>query len=276
MASIMWSLHLWARIRIALASRKGSWRIVGSVIALSMRTCQNEIYHEKLRLHASTYLDHPVSDYMDGLTEQGICQTYSWTCCLVVNLHDYPKLRLLPDILDTNQTWAGASGDSQWRVQRRRTLGLIRERRFEEALKLLEQPMAEDSHNFDTQEPLARVYLMDERYGQEAVDLYEHKSNFLNDSEAPKNTDYLRLQNLVGTAYMKNEQYEKAITALKWAVEIHKEALDPVHPGRLASEHNLGRAYIKTNRFEEAASILEVLEIRRTILDVESPELLSA
>ena len=83
--------------------------------------------------------------------------------------------------------------------------------RLEEALKLLELRMTEDPHNLDAQEQLARAYLESEKNAQKAVDLLEHRVKILSDAEAPENTEYLRLQNLLGSVYVQKRQYEKAI-----------------------------------------------------------------
>lgn len=87
--------------------------------------------------------------------------------------------------------------------------------------------------------------------------------------------DVKRLNELAGV-FLEKGQVEKAIHLLEKCVSIHQQ-LPPQDESRLASKHELGRAYSKSGRFLEAIKVLEdVAKIRGEVLDQNHPDRLAS
>ena len=267
--------HTWTRIRQRLASQKEGWRAAGSVIALSMQANGYDMFWEKLRSHVGAYLDHPVSEYMAGMTELEICQTHYKICNLVRTFRDFSKLRILLQILETFKSWTGASGKSSLLVQTLTAQSLMENGQPKAAVELLERVVGTGrSHNLNTQVMLAKAYMAGKQH-QKAVNLLEYIVQIEERNEAPKIEFLLWSQHELGRAYIENKQFEKAVTLLEQVVETGKNSLVPTHRDLLAYQLNLGKAYIGNEQFEAAAEILsQVFEVERTILDAKDPDLL--
>ena len=267
--------HTWTRIRQGLPSHKESWRIAGSIIALSMRGTRYDMFHEKLRSHVTAYLGYLNSEFLANTPELEICQTHYNICWLFSYLRDFPKLRYLLGRLEKFKAWAGAGGIHGLKVQHLAAHSLIKEGQPLEAVKILER-------YFDTervQSPrallvLAEAYRESKQY-QKAISLLEHVLRMEEISKQTNNDLVLSTKNGLGLAYLDNGQCEKAVTLLEQVLEIQEKTLAAAHHDRLASEHNLGLAYLNTHQYEKAVKILEqVLDIRRTVSDVTDPEML--
>ena len=267
--------HTWTRIRHGLEARKEGWRGAGSVIALSMRGLDYDVFHEKLRSHVGTYLDHLVTEYVADMTELEICQTYSRICFLLLNSDNILKLRFLLQMLETFKLWTAPSEDSIQIITLLTAQCYIREGQYKRAIEQLERLVETDpSHDLYWQSLLADAYIASKKH-QKAIILLEHIIEVREKTEAPERSSLLWSQLELGYAYYGNEEYERAATVLKKVVEIRKRTLMPTHWSRLASECQLGRAYIGTKQYEKAAELLEqVFEIRRTTLNAKHPFLL--
>jgi len=69
----------------------------------------------------------------------------------------------------------------------------------------------------------------------------------------------------------------QAAELLEGVVEIRKTTLDPEHLDRLASQHEVARAYMGNGQHRRAAELLEeVVEIQKTTLDPEHPSRLAS
>ena len=268
-------VHTWTRIRQRLASRKEGWRAAGSVIALSMHRTGYDMFHEKLRLHVGAYLDHPVPEYMAGMTELEICQTHYKICILVYQWRDISKLRILLQKLETFKSWTGASVKSRPLVQILTAQYLMQDGQPKEAVEMLERLVETDRSNyFNAQAILASAYIVSKQH-QKAINLLEHIVQIRERNEAPENENLLLSQHELGRAYIKNNQFEKAATLLEPVVEKKKNRMMSTHRSLLSSQLILGIAYLGNEQFETAAEILaQVLEILRTILDAKDPDIL--
>lgn len=267
-------VHTWTRIRHDLATRKEGWRAAGSIIALSMRGSNYEIFHEELRSHVVAYLDYLSSEYLVTMTDLEKCQTHYKIAYLLLNLNDISKLRSLLDMLETFEAWVDARAESGIQVQILTALHLCGEGRAREAVELLERLMrTEHFDDLDVQKVLARAYIKCKQH-KKAIGLLEHILRIEERTEQAENATTLWSLHELGRALLESEQYEKAIPLLEQCFEMDK-TLVPAYSDRLASEISLGNAYIGIKQYEKAAKILQnVLEIQRTILDVTDSRLL--
>ena len=268
-------VHTWTRIRYDPESQKEGCRTAGSIIALSMRGLDYDIFHEKLRSHVTAYLEYLNSEFLANTPELELCQTQYHICCLISHVCDCSKLRYLLDVLEKFKAWAGARGLAGLPIERLAATCLIEEGQPQEAVRLLERHVdTEHGQHPNIQFLLARAYLETNQY-QKAISLLEHVVRIDERSTRRDNGFVSSSKHLLGQAYLDNGQYEKAVTLFKSVVEINEKTLALAHRDRLASEKNLGLAYMETQQYEKAARILQhVLEIRRTVLDVTDPILL--
>ncbi len=271
--------HTWTRIRQRSAFRKKGWRAAGSIIALSMRGDNYDVFHEKLRSHVGAYLDHPIFEYLAEMTELEICQTHVKICYLVMNLNDISKSRSHLRILETFRTWTGASGESGLRVKALTAQRLIEDGQHKEGIELLERLVeanpSDNSYIYCLDGILASAYMASEQ-SQKAVTLLEHVVQMRGQTDAPEDETLLWHQHKLGQAYIENKQFERAVSLFEHVVEVRKKSLVPTHRDLLACQYTLGAAYAGTKQFEKAVEMLRlVLEIERTIRDVRDPELLS-
>ncbi|KAF6223218.1 hypothetical protein HO133_000060 [Letharia lupina] len=268
--------HTWARSRPGLTPREQSWAAAGSVIALSMRGTNYNMFHEKLRSHVEAYLGYPILEYRAEMTELEICQTHFRICWLVLHLLHTSRLRDLLKILETFEAWTGASGESSLQIKLLTANCFLQEGQHQTAVGLLER-LVETNHADDLglQATLANAYLQCKQH-QKAVPLLERLAKIQERTETPDDEYLLRLRHLLGCTYIGNKQFERAAPLLEQVVEIQKGSMVSTHRSRLASEIMLGRAYIGKRQYEKAAKILQqVLDIRCQILDVKDPGLLA-
>ncbi|KAF6241314.1 hypothetical protein HO173_000024 [Letharia columbiana] len=268
--------HTWARSRPGLTSREQSWAAAGSVIALSMRGTNYNMFHEKLRSHVEAYLGYPILEYRAEMTELEICQTHFRICWLVLHLLHTSRLRDLLKILETFEAWTGASGESSLQIKLLTANCFLEEGQHQTAVGLLERLVETDhADDLDLQATLANAYIECKQH-QKAVPLLERLAKIQERTETPDDEYLLWLRHLLGCAYIGNKQFERAAPLLEQIVEIQKGSMVSTHRGRIASEFMLGRAYIGNKQYEEAAKILQqVLDIRSQILDVKDPGLLA-
>lgn len=65
---------------------------------------------------------------------------------------------------------------------------------------------------------------------------------------------------------------KQSAVMLEKIVQLDREMLDPAHRGRLASQHELARAYMGIRQYEKAVELLqEVVQIRQTTLEPTHP-----
>ena len=269
--------HTWTRIRLDLASRKEGWRIAGSLIVLSMRGNNYDMFHEKLRSHVEAYLKHPHFGYIGEMTELESCQTHYYICRLLSGLRDFSKLRSLLQLLETLEVWRSASGESSLRIQTLVANCYMEEGDHKTAVELLERVVKSDgSKSLSRQIYLSRAYRDGKQY-QKAVDLLEQIVEIRERTEVTASTSFLRSQHELGRACMENGQLEKAIPILESVVEIRKKKLLPTHPERLISEHEVGKAYLENGQLKRAVTILEsVVEVGKRILMSTHPHRLTS
>lgn len=269
--------HAWTRVRHGLASRKEGWRAAGSVIALSMRELSYNMFHEKLRSHVGSYLDHPIDEYMAGMMELETCQTQSNICYLIFHVHAAPKLRFLLQILQTFEAWTGASGESRLHVQTLTARCLMGEGEHGKAVELLEQLVKHDrSHSIYAQCVLAEAYMASKQH-QNAVTLLKDIVEIRKRTQVPEDARLLWSQYELGRAYIGTTQFERAAKLLEQVVERRKRTLVPTHPDLLASQHELAIAYIGmgSGHYGKAAELLKhVIKIRGETLASDDPRLL--
>ena len=266
--------HTWIRIRHGSASLKEGWRAAGSVIALSMHSSDYDIFHEKLRSHVRAYIDYPIFEYLAEMTELEICQTHYRICWFVHDLEDTSKLRSLIRMLETFQTWTGASGESGLQVKTLTASCLMKEGQHEEAIELLERLVEADrsdnSYAHFRKGKLASAYMASNQY-QKGATLFEHMAQ----TDAPENVTLLWYQHELAKTGIGNKPFERTVTPLEHIVEIKKKTMVPTHRNLLASQYALGLTYTGAGQYEKAAEILrQELEIERTILDAKHPKLL--
>ena len=89
--------------------------------------------------------------------------------------------------------------------------------------------------------------------------------------------NYAIIEDLIGRCYVYLGLHKRAAKLLEEVVEIWKMTLDPEHPSRLASQHELAGAYMGNGQHRRAAELLEeVVEIQKTTLDPEHPSRLAS
>ena len=277
-------VHTWTRIRQNPTSRKEGWRTAGSIIALSMQREHYNMFHEKLRSHAGSYLDYLIgegrkslqtrNEYLADMTELEICQTHYRICYLFAYMNNIFKLRFLLDMLGNYKIWADARRTPGSIVQSLAATYLIKEGQPHEAVKLLERLLNTKHINPSIPSILATAYIASNQY-EKAISLLEKMVRIEEKTKHADNAFLYRLQHDLGRAYLESGQYDKAVTLFERLVKIEEQTMAPVHPDRLTSEHSLGKAYITTHQYEEAAKILQkVLETRRQVLEITNPHLL--
>ena len=265
--------YTWARNRLELASRKEGWIAAGSVIALSMRGNDYDMFHERLRSHVGAYLDHQIVEYTAEMKEIEICQTHYRICWLTLYTEITSKLRLLLDILATVKAWTGSRESPRLEVQTLTARCLIQEGKLDDAEKLFEPLVKTDrsSSTLQSQDELATFYLASKKY-PEAVNLLENIVKIRKGIEAPEHLSSLSSRHKLGHAYIGNKQFKSAATLLEQVVEIMKKTLAPAHRDRLVAEYELAVAYVGTSQNEKAATILlRVLEILSTTHEFTHP-----
>ena len=274
--------HTWTRVRHDLASQKEHWKVAGSVIALSMRGPNYDMFHEKLRSHVAAHLDrrlaHPILEYMAGMTELEKCQTYYHICYLVYYMRDALNLRYLLETFKEFNTWTDASGSSSLHVKLLPVYCLREEGEYDRAAEILEQLAETDFPNFAdnirVRTELAIVYRK-LKQPQKAVDLLENLMGIDKQQCEPDDNILLSSKYELGCAYNKSKQYEKAATLLEQVSAMRKISLASTHRSRLASQHELATAYLSIEQYERAAKLFEEIhEIERTVRVAVDPDLL--
>ena len=254
-------VHTWTRIRQELATRKQSWRAAGSIIALSIRGLEYDMFNEKLRSHVGAYLDHPIAEYLTDMSMLEISQTHYHICYFLLRWYEISKVRQLLKMHDTFKAWTSATGISGIYVQCLNAECLIREGQPKEAVELLEWLLyTEHSDDLYVQAVLSNAYIASKQH-EKAISLLERMVKMREEIEGAESALILRLYRQLGSAYGENGQSEEAITILKHVVEIRVKTLAPAHLDRVASEIYLGIAYVNTKEYEKAAEIFQqVLE----------------
>ncbi|KAF6788721.1 phosphorylase superfamily protein, partial [Colletotrichum musicola] len=104
-----------------------------------------------------------------------------------------------------------------------------------------------------------------------------HALKNLKESTEPEIEEMLDLSSQVGRCLLEDARTQEAIKLLEHVVEVREETLDEGHPSRLASQHNLAKAYQADGRVKEVIKLLEhVVEVRENTLDEGHPSRLAS
>ncbi|CZS79710.1 unnamed protein product [Fusarium graminearum] len=111
---------------------------------------------------------------------------------------------------------------------------------------------------------------------EEAIEVFEGLIDSQSDALLEDEASYLNLQFELGRSYLLNSQSLVAIDLLEHVVATRDRTLTESHPDRLASQHELARAYLEIGLHEEA--IRKILEhqaaVGEMIEGVDKPKLL--
>ncbi|EYB25400.1 hypothetical protein FG05_30432 [Fusarium graminearum] len=111
---------------------------------------------------------------------------------------------------------------------------------------------------------------------EEAIEVFEGLIDSQSDALLEDDASYLNLQFELGRSYLLNSQSLVAIDLLEHVVATRDRTLAESHPDRLASQHELARAYLEIGLHEEA--IRKILEhqaaVGEMIEGVDKPKLL--
>jgi tetratricopeptide (TPR) repeat protein len=89
---------------------------------------------------------------------------------------------------------------------------------------------------------------------------------------AEDHPDRLASQGVLASAYLANEQIEKAVRLREYVTRIREQELAEDHPDRLHSQHELARAYQANGQVKDAVRLLEhVVAIRERVLAEDHP-----
>ena len=78
---------------------------------------------------------------------------------------------------------------------------------------------------------------------------------------------------LLGTAHRELGKYPEARGLLEDVQQMYQKLLPPTHPSRLASQHELARAYLNSNQVDKAIEIFEeVVQIQEKTLPSTHPD----
>ncbi|KAH7464015.1 hypothetical protein FOMA001_g17799 [Fusarium oxysporum f. sp. matthiolae] len=93
-----------------------------------------------------------------------------------------------------------------------------------------------------------------------------HALRLLETAGSVENEDLCNLGFWAGRCLLVDGRTREAVSALEDVVVIRKKTLAEDHPGRLASQHELARAYLNDNQIEKSIELLErVVEIQEKI-----------